>query len=83
MPLARKTGESEAREAIRRYAVGVEYDGSRFHGWQSQVGVTTVQDLLEDALSSVAAEPVRVVTAGRTDTGVHANGQVAHFVSHH
>ncbi|HCK75651.1 MAG TPA: tRNA pseudouridine(38-40) synthase TruA, partial [Gammaproteobacteria bacterium] len=48
-------------------------------GWQSQSGVTTVQDFLEAALSSVAAEPVRVVTAGRTDTGVHANGQVAHF----
>ena len=79
MPLARKVSESEVRETIRRYAVGVEYDGSHFHGWQSQSGVTTVQDLLESALSSVAAEPVRVVTAGRTDTGVHASGQVAHF----
>ena len=79
MSLARKVSESEVRETIRRYAVGVEYDGSRFHGWQSQSGVTTVQDLLESALSSVAAEPVRVVTAGRTDTGVHASGQVAHF----
>ena len=79
MPLVRKVSESEARESIRRYAVGVEYDGSRFHGWQSQLGVTTVQDLLEGALSSVAAAPIRVITAGRTDTGVHASGQVAHF----
>jgi len=65
----------------RRCAIGVEYDGSRFHGWQVQSGVQTIQQLLEEALSSVAAQPVRVVTAGRTDTGVHASGQVAHFDS--
>ena len=62
-----------------RYAVGVEYDGSRFHGWQSQSGVRTVQDCIEKALSAVASEAIRVVTAGRTDTGVHATGQVFHF----
>lgn len=63
-----------------RIALGIEYDGSRFHGWQSQQpGVRTAQDCLEAALARVAAQPVRVVCAGRTDAGVHAFGQVVHF----
>ncbi len=64
-----------------RYAVGVEYDGTAFHGWQVQVGVRTVQEQLEKALSTVANHPVKVQCAGRTDTGVHALGQVIHFDS--
>jgi len=64
-----------------RYAVGVEYDGTAFHGWQIQVGVRTVQEQLENALAIVANHPVRVQCAGRTDTGVHASGQVVHFES--
>ncbi len=66
---------------MTRWALGVEYNGARFCGWQSQVGVPTVQDALEQALAAVACEPVRVVAAGRTDTGVHALGQVVHFES--
>lgn len=63
-----------------RIALGVEYDGSGFKGWQAQrPGVRTVQTELERALARVAAHPVRVACAGRTDTGVHAIGQVAHF----
>lgn len=62
-----------------RIAVGIEYKGTAFSGWQSQRGVRTVQDCVEHALSRVADHPVRVVTAGRTDTGVHATGQVVHF----
>ncbi len=63
-----------------RIALGIEYDGSRFAGWQMQKhGTRTVQGCLEDALSTVAAEPVQVICAGRTDTGVHATGQVVHF----
>jgi len=63
-----------------RIALGVEYDGSRFHGWQAQEeGVRTVQTSLEQALAKVANHPVRVVCAGRTDTGVHGLGQVVHF----
>lgn len=62
-----------------RLAAGIEYNGYAFSGWQSQHGVRTVQDSLEYALEQVAAQPVRVVTAGRTDTGVHASGQVVHF----
>lgn len=64
-----------------RYAVGVEYDGTAFHGWQIQVGVRTVQEQLENALTTVANHPVRVHCAGRTDTGVHATRQVIHFES--
>jgi tRNA pseudouridine38-40 synthase len=63
-----------------RIALGIEYDGSAFKGWQVQRHeLHTVQAALEHALSRVAAHPVRVVCAGRTDTGVHAVGQVVHF----
>jgi len=63
-----------------RIALGVEYDGSQFSGWQMQKhGTRTVQECLENALSIVADEKVQVVCAGRTDTGVHATGQVVHF----
>ncbi|MHB9101256.1 MAG: tRNA pseudouridine(38-40) synthase TruA [Sulfuricella sp.] len=62
-----------------RIALGVEYDGSRFCGWQSQLSGCGVQDILERAISGIAGESIRVVTAGRTDTGVHALHQVVHF----
>jgi len=62
-----------------RIALGLEYDGSRFLGWQTQPGGGTVQDALEDALSVIAGGVVSVVAAGRTDRGVHAREQVVHF----
>ncbi len=62
-----------------RIALGVEYDGSSYLGWQSQPGKNTVQDCLQDALSKLADAPVSVIAAGRTDTGVHASEQVVHF----
>lgn len=63
-----------------RIAVGVEYDGLRYRGWQTQQeGVRTVQDEVEKALAFVADHPVRVHCAGRTDAGVHAREQVIHF----
>ena len=62
-----------------RIALGIEYDGSSYCGWQYQDGVSTVQEVIEDALSKIANTPVRVITAGRTDTGVHATGQVVHL----
>lgn len=62
-----------------RIALGVEYDGSRYFGWQSQVGGYTVQDALQLALSGIANAPITVIAAGRTDTGVHALEQVVHF----
>jgi tRNA pseudouridine38-40 synthase len=62
-----------------RIALGVEYDGSDFAGWQWQTGCRTVQSELEKAIGRVANTPIRVMVAGRTDSGVHATGQVAHF----
>lgn len=63
-----------------RIALGIEYDGSRFSGWQEQKGdVRTVQGCLEEALSKIADQPIQVVCAGRTDTGVHALNQVVNF----
>lgn len=63
-----------------RMALGVEYLGSRFRGWQTQqTGVPSIQPLLEKALARIALEPVSVMCAGRTDAGVHGSGQVVHF----
>lgn len=62
-----------------RIALGVEYDGRPYCGWQSQADGQTVQDTLQYALSRISGEPVSVIAAGRTDTGVHALEQVVHF----
>jgi len=62
-----------------RIAAIVEYDGSPFSGWQWQDCAPSVQEAVEKALSKVADAPIRVVTAGRTDAGVHASAQVIHF----
>lgn len=62
-----------------RIALGLEYDGSAFLGWQTQAEGATVQGVLEEAITNMAGHPVRVHAAGRTDTGVHALMQVAHF----
>ncbi len=62
-----------------RVALGLEYDGSRYCGWQYQDHSPSIQARLEQALGHVADHPVRVHAAGRTDTGVHALGQVVHF----
>src|SRR5690242_21678070 len=62
-----------------RIALGVEYDGRSFHGWQAQRDLPTVQAVLEEALSHVANERIVLFCAGRTDAGVHATGQVVHF----
>ncbi len=70
---------SGPRPGHHRVAIGVEYDGTGLLGWQSQKDGPSVQDALERALAGVADHPVNVVAAGRTDAGVHATGQVAHF----
>ncbi|MBS7457615.1 tRNA pseudouridine(38-40) synthase TruA [Coralloluteibacterium stylophorae] len=64
-----------------RYALGLEYDGTGFMGWQRLPAGATVQAAVEAAVSKVAAAPVEVVCAGRTDSGVHALCQVVHFDS--
>lgn len=62
-----------------RWALGIEYDGSCYNGWQAQKDGLGVQTVLEKALSEVADHPVSVICAGRTDTGVHSIAQVIHF----
>lgn len=64
---------------VMKIALGIEYDGTFFHGWQHQANVRSVQAELEKALGAVANTHVKVQCAGRTDRGVHAWGQVAHF----
>lgn len=62
-----------------KIALGIEYDGKNYFGWQRQEKVRSVQQQLEQALSFVANEEISVFCAGRTDSGVHATGQVVHF----
>lgn len=70
---------SQDTAATIRVRLDVSYDGTDFHGWASQKGdLRTVQGVLEDKLSLVARHPITLVVAGRTDAGVHADGQVAH-----
>jgi len=73
--------EGVAQVAPFRYALGIEYAGANYHGWQSQRDdqVATVQETLESALSKIANHPVGVICAGRTDTGVNGCYQVVHF----
>lgn len=67
-------------EGMQRIALSVEYQGTHYHGFQTQrSGVATVQGHLERALSAVANEPITLICAGRTDAGVHATGQIVHF----
>ncbi|PMJ88271.1 tRNA pseudouridine(38-40) synthase TruA [Vibrio sp. 10N.261.55.A7] len=62
-----------------RIALCVEYDGSKYYGWQRQKDVISVQEELEKSLSVIANHPVEVQCAGRTDSGVHGTGQIVHF----
>lgn len=64
---------------MSRWAMGVEYIGTAYGGWQAQTSVRSVQTEVEAALSKIANHPLRVVCAGRTDAGVHAYQQVVHF----
>jgi tRNA pseudouridine38-40 synthase len=64
-----------------KYKIVVQYDGTSYHGWQVQRGVPTIQLRIEQVLGRILACPTRVHGAGRTDAGVHAAGQVAHFLA--
>jgi tRNA pseudouridine38-40 synthase len=64
---------------LKRIALGIQYDGAPWHGWQTQPSGKTVQDRLEDALHKFTLHPTPTICAGRTDTGVHALEQIVHF----
>lgn len=64
---------------MRNIALLIEYDGTAYHGWQIQKNGNSIQATLEDKVSSLLQEKVKIVGAGRTDAGVHARGQVANF----
>jgi tRNA pseudouridine38-40 synthase len=64
---------------MRRLKLLLEYEGTAYHGWQIQPGLSTIQGILQDLLARLAGGPVQVTGAGRTDAGVHACGQVASF----
>jgi tRNA pseudouridine38-40 synthase len=66
---------------MRKFKITLAYEGTAYHGWQIQKGQVTIQEVVEKAVRSVTQEKVRVIGAGRTDAGVHALGQVAHFRS--
>lgn len=64
---------------MRNIKLVLEYDGMNYHGWQTQPDLPTIQDTIEDALAKLTQTPIQIIGAGRTDTGVHAEGQVANF----
>jgi tRNA pseudouridine38-40 synthase len=63
-----------------KYKATIQYLGTGYHGWQKQLNCATVQEVIESRLSRLAGESIKVVGASRTDAGVHAKGQVAHFL---
>ena len=64
-----------------KYKLTIAYDGTAYSGWQIQNNAVSIQSLLEEALSTILRAPTPVVASGRTDAGVHAKAQVAHFIS--
>jgi tRNA pseudouridine38-40 synthase len=66
---------------MRNIKLIIEYDGSRYHGWQSQSNAITIQDILEKSIKKLTGEECSIIGSGRTDVGVHALGQVANFTT--
>ncbi len=62
-----------------RYKITIEYDGTNYYGWQKQDGLRTIAGTIETAIFNITGQETQVFGSGRTDTGVHAKGQVAHF----
>ena len=71
--------KSRSSAQVPRWKCICAYDGTTFHGWQSQEGGNTIQDLIERQLRKILGERIRLEGSGRTDSGVHALGQVFHF----
>lgn len=65
----------------KKYLLIVEYEGTAYHGWQVQINAITVQEILEKTLSKITNTPTAVLSSGRTDAGVHAEGMPAHFLT--
>lgn len=66
---------------MRNIKMILEYEGTRYHGWQYQVGRITIQQVLEECIGTITQEKIRVIGSGRTDAGVHALNQVANFTT--
>ncbi|HPD60757.1 MAG TPA: tRNA pseudouridine(38-40) synthase TruA [Thermodesulfobacteriota bacterium] len=77
--LCNKTAGNYPVKLMRNLKLVIEYDGTNYQGWQSQKNGHTIQDVLEAALSRIMNEKIRLIGSGRTDSGVHALGQVANF----
>ena len=80
-PRVKQVIDQQNEAPLYRYAACVEYDGAKYCGWQRQDHSPSVQEPVEEALSKIANHKIKVICAGRTDTGVHATGQVIHFDS--
>jgi len=68
-------------EGKKNIRILLEYDGSQYHGWQRQKGVSTIQEIIEGRIQMIVGEPVKLMTSGRTDAGVHALNQVCNFMT--
>ena len=66
---------------MRNIKLIIEYDGTNYHGWQRQLNAITIQEIMENTLFKITSERVPIISAGRTDAGVHAIGQVANFMT--
>lgn len=80
--LGREASGTNPLEETIRIRLDIRYRGTRFHGWAVQPGHPTIQGAIEDGLALLLREPIRLTVAGRTDAGVHARNQVAHFDVH-
>lgn len=76
------TANDKTQYPIQTYAIGIEFIGTHYRGWQRQQEVLCVQQVLEETLSKIANHPIEVIAAGRTDAGVHASNMTAHFTTH-